>query len=121
MHARQLLRIFALSLLIIVFLLVNSSFEPAAAAGPWYVAPGGDDSNDCLSTTTECASINGVVAKAGFAPGDTIYVAPRTYTSVDPVMLELTSNGILSGGWDSTFSTQSGINKPGQICNQHLG
>ena len=23
--------------------------QPARAAGPWYVAPGGSDSNDCLS------------------------------------------------------------------------
>jgi hypothetical protein len=43
MNTHQLRRIFTLSLLIIVFLLVNSSYEPAAAAGPWYVAPGGVD------------------------------------------------------------------------------
>ena len=49
------------------------AIRPIRAAGPWYVAPGGDDGNDCLSPATPCATINGAVSKA--SPGDTIYVA----------------------------------------------
>ena len=51
----------------------NLTIPPTRAAGPWYVAPGGDDSlNDCLSDTTPCATINGAIAKA--TSGDEIRV-----------------------------------------------
>lgn len=44
--------------------------RPVRAAGPWYVAPGGNDSNDCLNPATTCATINGALGKA--SSGDTI-------------------------------------------------
>jgi len=56
---------------------VNNSAALAAAA-TWYVATTGDDTNDCLTTSTPCATINGAIGKA--IDGDTILVASGTYT-----------------------------------------
>jgi len=84
----------------------------------WYVAPGGNDTaNDCLTTTTPCATINGVmgavstapyIATTNFISGDEIRVAAGTYTgtSIDQVVL-LDQSLTLSGGWDAGFTAQS--------------
>lgn len=56
---------------------------PANAAGPWYVAPAPTGVNDAacgLSAATPCATVTFVLAKAAFASGDTINVAPGVYT-----------------------------------------
>jgi Protein of unknown function (DUF1565) len=50
----------------------------ANAASTWYVAPGGSDSNDCLSAGTPCATINAAIAKA--SSGDTVFALPGTYS-----------------------------------------
>jgi hypothetical protein len=73
----------------------------------WYVSTSGDDSNDCLSTTTECASINGVLGKAGFVAGDTIKVAGGTYTGSVTEVILINKDAILSGGWNSSFTSQA--------------
>ncbi|MCG3211418.1 MAG: hypothetical protein FOGNACKC_05064 [Anaerolineae bacterium] len=80
----------------------------AHAAGPWYVAPGGSDSNDCLNPSTTCASINGVLAKPGFTAGDSVLVATGTYTGTGTEVVLLDKSVILSGGWNTGFTTQSG-------------
>jgi len=82
--------------------------RPARAAGPWYVAPGGDDSHACTSPGTACATINGAIGKA--SSGDTIKVAIGTYTStVGSEVVLINQNITLSGGWNSGFTTQSGM------------
>lgn len=50
----------------------------ANAAGPWYVGPAGNDSNDCLTPGTACATLAQAVTNA--SSGDTINVAAGTYT-----------------------------------------
>ncbi|MEE8390180.1 MAG: choice-of-anchor Q domain-containing protein, partial [Anaerolineae bacterium] len=87
---------------------ITLSSLPARAAGPWYVAPGGDDGNDCLFPTTACATINGAIAKA--SSGDTIYIASGTYTDTSSAVVLLDKDVILSGGWkwDGTLGMQSG-------------
>lgn len=78
----------------------------AHAAGLWYVAPGGSDSNSCLSSTAPCATINGAIGKA--SGGDTIYVAIGVYTSDGSDVVFINKDVTLSGGWDVTFTTQDG-------------
>jgi uncharacterized repeat protein (TIGR01451 family) len=80
----------------------------ARAAGPWYVSPGGDDGNDCLSSGAACATINGVLNKPGFVTGDTILVATGTYTGAGNEVVLLDKSATLTGGWDGTFTVQSG-------------
>ena len=53
---------------------------PAHAAGPWFVSTTGNNANGCLSAANACATIQGVLAKAGMVNGDTINVAAGTYT-----------------------------------------
>jgi hypothetical protein len=98
------LTVLALALAALVIIILAT--QPIRAAGPWYVAPGGSDGNDCLSPGTACATINGALGKAD--PGDTIYVATGTYTGTGWEVVRLNKNVTLSGGWDGTFTTQSG-------------
>ena len=46
--------------------------------GPWYVAPTGKETNDCLSSSTACDTITRAIGKA--VSGDTIFLAEGTYT-----------------------------------------
>lgn len=55
---------------------------PASAAGPWYVTQTGSNAAACTSLATACATIQGAVTKGGFVSGDTINVAPGTYTGL---------------------------------------
>ena len=86
--------------------MILQALPPIRAAGPWYVAPDGDDGNDCLSPGAPCATINGALGKA--SPGDTIYVAVGTYTSTGDEVVLLDKDATLSGGWDETFTDQIG-------------
>lgn len=54
---------------------------PTQAHQLWYVTETGDDSSDCLTTNTPCASIMEALTKPAFAPGDTILVAEGSYTN----------------------------------------
>ena len=91
-------------------LLLMIAFQPSHAAGPWYVAPGGDDDNDCLSSGTPCATINAVLAKPAFISGDTVLVATGVYTGTGNEVLLLVEIDItLSGGWDLNFGIHNGI------------
>ena len=97
-----------LVLLAAMLLVTILATQPGRAAGPWYVAPGGDDGNDCLSPGAACASINGALAKPGFVISDTILVATGMYTGTGDEVVLLDKDVILSGGWDASFATQSG-------------
>ncbi len=94
------------ALFLAVFLL---SFGPVQAAGTWYVAPGGRDSNTCTAKTTPCATIGGVLNKTGFVAGNTINVAAGTYTGTGDQVVLFNKSAKLNGGWDATFVSQSGL------------
>lgn len=100
---------FALIVLAVTVLGVIALWPRSArAAGPWYVAPGGNDSNTCLSVGSPCATINGAIGKT--TSGDTIKVAVGTYTATTGSEVVLINKDItLSGGWNSGFTTQSGM------------
>ena len=81
---------------------------PVRAAGPWYVAPHGDDSHSCLNPLNPCATINGAIAKA--SPEDTIYVAVGTYTANTGDEVVMVDRSItISGGWNNDFTAQIGM------------
>jgi len=74
----------------------------------WYVATTGNDlSNSCATTSAPCATINGAIGKA--ASGDTILVAIGTYTGSGTEVVLINKNITLSGGWNASFTTQSGF------------
>jgi hypothetical protein len=75
----------------------------------WYVSVSGDNSNDCLTSITPCATINGVMDKATFSAGDTIKMAGGTYTDSSNPMVSIDQDVILSGGWSTDFSVQDEV------------
>jgi len=83
-------------------LLATQISEALLAPNTWYVAPTGNDTNDCLSASTPCATINAAIAKA--SPGDVIYVAEGLYTGAGPEVVLITQGQTLSGGWDASFA-----------------
>jgi hypothetical protein len=93
---------------LLTLVMIILATQPGRAAGPWYVTPGGDDGNDCLSPGAACATINGALGKPGFVISDTILVATGTYTGTGAEVVLLDKSATLSGGWDGTFTMQSG-------------
>jgi len=105
-HSRSWSAITVLAFMALTLIVLIS--KSARAAGPWYVAPGGSDSNSCLVPAAPCATINGAIGKA--SSDDTIYVATGTYTNTSGTEVVLIDKSItLSGGWDATFTIQSGV------------
>jgi HYR domain-containing protein len=88
---------------------VLMAMAPAAFANTWYVATTGNDTSDCLSPATACATIPAPLAKPGFVPGDTVRVAVGTYTGTGNEVVDVETSVSLLGGWDSSFSSQSGV------------
>jgi len=100
-----------LVVLALMFVATGALAVSAPRTGTWYVAPppAGNDSNDCATTTTPCATINAALNKPGFVAGDTIRVAVGTYTGTGSEVVLLNKDATLSGGWDATFTTQPGM------------
>ncbi|HUF00712.1 MAG TPA: hypothetical protein VMN99_15765, partial [Anaerolineales bacterium] len=94
-------------MVLIAGLVVTERAPAVRAAGPWYVSPSGDDSNDCLSPSTPCATINSAISRA--SSGDIVNVAEGAYTGPGSEVVRIDKNISLSGGWDSAFSTQGGF------------
>lgn|SRR5574337_201855 len=65
--------------------------EAAHAANNLYVAPGGNDTNSCLSPGVPCLTINGAIGKA--SSGDTVAVGPGTYIENVVINKPLTLRG----------------------------
>jgi hypothetical protein len=66
-----------LAIIAVMMTIISPGGEVAQAGGPWYVAPAGNDANDCLTPATACKTIGAAIGKAG--SGDTINVAAGTY------------------------------------------
>src|SRR6266487_2075065 len=94
-------------ILALMMIAIASAPQPVRAAGLWYVATTGDDNNDCLSPGAPCATINSAIARA--SAGDTVDVAEGTYTGTGSEVVLIDRDIALSGGWDVSFTTQSGI------------
>ena len=75
----------------------------------WYVTTLGNDSNDCVTTTTSCATIQGALDKA--VSGDTIKITAETYQGTNPNIVNISKDITLIGGWDSTFTSRVGMTR----------
>src|SRR5512143_866793 len=87
-----------------LWLIVQPVSLPTQAAGPWYVATTGSDTNSCLSTALPCATLNGVLTKA--QAGDDIYVAGGTYVDTGDAVAVIAKGVQISGGWNPAFTAQ---------------
>ena len=86
--------------------------------GFWSVTPDGNNSNNCLSKLTPCATISGVMAKQNFYDGDHIRLLAGSYNTFGKV--DLYNSATVSGGWNSTFSTQIGTSAILEIFHIYL-
>jgi predicted outer membrane repeat protein len=83
----------------------NLPVQPLASL--WYVTPVGDDHNDCRTPATACVTIQNVMDKA--VSNDIIYASMGVYTMTSGNEVVLIDKNInLLGGWNSTFTGQSG-------------
>ncbi|MCB8954025.1 MAG: right-handed parallel beta-helix repeat-containing protein [Ardenticatenales bacterium] len=83
---------------------LTDTITAKATAGTRYVAPGGSNSNNnCTQSATPCATVAHAVAQATF--GDEIRIA-RSETPYSEPTIDLNTTLYLSGGWDSSFTTQ---------------
>lgn len=94
------------TILLIAFLLVIilPPQQSAFAAVIYYVAPGGIDTNDCLSLAMACATITNAIGKTTY--GDTVIVMPGTYSDAtgETFPINLTPGiHLLGSGRDSTI------------------
>ncbi len=98
-----------IGLIISLYVAFQASPKNVRAAGVFYVspAPTGNDGNPCTTPSSPCATIQGALGKA--AAGDTIKVAIGTYTATTDQVVLIEKAITLEGGWDSSFTTQSGM------------
>ena len=90
------------SLLLALFLAV---IPTAGASTTWYVdGVNGNDSNDCKSSTTACKTIGHAIALV--SSGDTIMVAPATYTENLTISFSLK---IIGSGASTTIVDGGGV------------
>ena len=84
----------------------SSSVTFVITNGYWLVATNGNDVNDCSSTASPCATIQGVLKKPHFSSGHIIRVGLGVFATAD--FISISKNTTISGGWDSTFTNQIG-------------
>ncbi len=90
---------------------VSNTSDFLVGNGFWMVSTEGSDANDCMTALTPCQSLNGVLSKPNLFSGDFIRLAAGEYLPVPPYYQTATVRGKvdISGGWDTTFTTQNGI------------
>jgi hypothetical protein len=104
---------FIFGMVMVVFLLLILSqpqglrVKAAPDAKALYVLDdGGSDTGDCTDSQNPCKTIQYALLKAG--PGDTIYVANKSFQTVYTGPITITKPNRLEGGWNVT-STPSGL------------
>jgi hypothetical protein len=80
--------------------------QPGSTLAACYVAPGGDDNQDCTNIVKPCETINEALSEPGC--NGTIFVATGIYTNTGDEVVRITKSINLSGGWDVSFSSPSG-------------
>jgi len=87
---------------------ITKSIPALAGGSTWYVAATGNDANNCATTSTPCATIQGAINKA--VDGDAIKVTTGTYirTYDQQQVVYIPKSLEISGGWNATFTVQNG-------------
>ncbi|MFN8382105.1 MAG: choice-of-anchor Q domain-containing protein [Anaerolineales bacterium] len=83
--------------------------SPASGTGYYVNIVTGNNSNSCTAIASPCKNIQEAINKAG--SGDTVYITSGTYlfsTNGTPNVIIINKNITLSGGWDTSFNSQSG-------------
>jgi Zn-dependent metalloprotease len=84
----------------------NSGHQAALLGAIWYVSTTGSDSNSCVAPASPCATIDEAIVRA--AANDTIKIATGTYMGSGIEVVNIAKGVTLSGGWNASFTTQSG-------------
>ncbi len=88
--------LFIVTLPVAIFTVALFAFTLTAhAAGPWFVSPTGNNSNDCLSAATACLTINAAIVKA--SNGEVVNVAAGVYVENVSLNKSLTLSGAQAG------------------------
>src|SRR5690554_6660473 len=99
---------FAMKQLTLSLLLALPSF---AFAQDWYLAPNGNDENNCLEMETPCENIPAVVTKSGFVAGDKLLLQSGTYDLAGQTDIDGTSIGNalfeVYGGYNADYSKRA--------------
>jgi len=85
-------------------LVILAPQQPARAAVTWYVAPDGDDLNDCLRPDTACATVHAAIGKTAY--GDSVILMPGTYNKASGETFPINippGIHLLGSGRDSTI------------------
>ncbi|MFC1879165.1 choice-of-anchor Q domain-containing protein [Chloroflexota bacterium] len=75
----------------------------------WYVKTDGDNNNSCQTPISPCGTVGGVFEKSGFVDGDSVLLGGGIYTSDEGQVILLDRSARLIGGWNATFTEQSGV------------
>ncbi len=92
--------------------------------GVWLVSTTGSDLNNCLTLSTTCRSLQGVLAKPNFFDGDIILVEAGKYIPGEIFQgeVKISGNAVIRGGWNSNFTSQIGVsNIPQTLVVTELG
>ena len=104
-HRHPAVRWARLATLAALALLASVSPALALALSITYVTTRGNDANDGLTPTTPCRTINAALIKAA-SPLE-VRIAKGTYREAVNVSTTAVFEVILSGNWDTAFTTQS--------------
>lgn len=85
------------SIVLVLILATACNFGTGGSPTPvssqsWYVAPSGNDKNDCRIPMTPCLTISTAISRA--VDGDTIFVSPGTYPELLSVMKSISIKGV---------------------------
>jgi hypothetical protein len=93
-----------------LWLVARQPVAVRADAGLRFVAPDGDDANDCSSVALRCRTVQrGIEAAAAL---DEIRVATGVYTETAGTVAEVYKTVRLVGGWAATFSLRDPVAYP---------
>lgn len=79
-------------------------------AADWYLAPSGNDANNCIVKETPCFSVQGVVAKPAFLDGDVLLLQTGSYDLKDKIAGWgdiATKTFEVYGGYNATYTERT--------------